>query len=130
MILFRLRNKFLRFLIVGSINTLFSYTVYAILIFLRVHYSIAIFMANGLGVLFSFKTTGKLVFKSSDNRLIFKFIIVYAVIYLLSVSGVKILLDLSMNKYIAGALIALPMAIISFTLNKKFVFTKSNKVLT
>ena len=125
MILFRLRNKFLRFLIVGSINTLFSTTIYAILIFLKAHYAIAILVAQVLGVLFNFKTTGKLVFESNDNKLIFRFFIVYVIVYLLSVSSVKILLIHNVNKYVAGILIAFPIAIISFTLFKKFVVKKS-----
>jgi len=117
-----LKKRFLRFLVVGVINTLFSYTIYALLTFLGVHYSLSIFLANGLGVLFNYKTIGKFVFNVQENRFIFRFFLIYLVIYILSVLSVKFLLQIQVNKYLAGGLIALPMAILSFTLNKKFVF--------
>jgi len=117
-----LKKRFLRFLVVGVINTLFSYTIYALLTFLGVHYSLSIFLANGLGVLFNFKTIGKFVFNVRENHFIFRFFLIYLVIYILSVLSVKFLLQIQVNKYLAGGLIALPMAILSFTLNKKFVF--------
>jgi putative flippase GtrA len=118
------QKKFLRFLAVGLVNSAFSYSVYALLIFLEVHYALAVLVANVLGVLFNFKTTGRLVFQSNDNRLIFKFVLVYASVYLLSVSSLKILLWLGLNRYLAGALIALPMAGVTFTLMSRFVFKK------
>ena len=117
-----LKKRFLRFLVVGVINTLFSYTIYALLTFLGVHYSLSIFLANGLGVLFNSKTIGKFVFNVRENHFIFRFFLIYLVIYILSVFSVKFLLQIQVNKYLAGGLIALPMAILSFTLNKKFVF--------
>jgi putative flippase GtrA len=124
MIIAEQRRKFLRFLAVGLLNSAFSYSVYALLIFLGVHYALAVLVANVLGVLFNFKTTGRLVFQSHDNRLIFKFVLVYASVYLVSVSSLKILLWLGLNRYLAGALIALPMAGLTFTLMSRFVFKK------
>jgi len=124
MIITEQQKKFLRFLAVGLVNSAFSYSVYALLIFLGVHYALAVLVANFLGVLFNFKTTGRLVFQSNDNRLIFKFVLVYASVYLLSVSSLKILLWLGLNRYLAGALIALPMAGVTFTLMSRFVFKK------
>jgi len=52
-------NKFIRFLIAGAINTLFSTAVFTLLIFLKLHYSMALLIAAILGILFNFKTTGK-----------------------------------------------------------------------
>jgi len=124
MIITEQQKKFLRFLAVGLVNSAFSYSVYALLIFLGVHYALAVLVANVLGVLFNFKTTRRLVFQSNDNRLIFNFVLVYASVYLLSVSSLKILLWLGLNRYFAGALIALPMAGVTFTLMSRFVFKK------
>ena len=117
-----LGNRFLRFLIVGAINTVFGYSVFAALILLKVPYPVAAFLATVLGVLFNFKSYGRLVFGSHDNRLIFRFFGVYGVCYLLGLAplawakahGVPILL--------MAALCALPMAAIGFLLNRRFVF--------
>lgn len=117
------RVQFIRFLAVGGINTLFGYGVFALFIFLGCHYSIAAFMGTVLGILFNFMTTGRLVFNNRDNRLIFKFVMVYGVVYGLNVLGLKIFHLLNVGNYLGGALLILPMALVAFTLNKKMVFS-------
>lgn len=124
---YRIKFKFVRFLFVGALNTLFSLTVYWILVYFGVHYSLAVFISNMLGVLFNYKTTGKLVFESDSNRLIFKFIAVYLFTYFLSVGGIKLLLFIGIDKYSAAVIIAAPMAVISFFLMKVFVFNKKTE---
>jgi len=119
---YKIKPKFIRFLIVGALNTLFSITVYWILVFLGIHFSIAVFISNMLGILFNYKTTGRLVFESKSNKLIFKFIGVYLLVYLLSVASLKLLFFLGIDKYSGAVVIALPMAVISFYLMKNFVF--------
>src|SRR3954454_8664255 len=54
--------RFLRFLVVGSLNTLFSYAVYAVMLFVGLPYVYANFVALATGVLFSFRTQGAFVF--------------------------------------------------------------------
>jgi len=46
-----LNIKFIRFFIIGLINTLFGYLMFALFIFLNFHYSIAVLLATILGVL-------------------------------------------------------------------------------
>ena len=119
-----LTNRFVRFLLVGGINTVFGYSAFAILILLKVPYPIAAFFATVLGVLFNFKTYGTLVFQSHDNRLIFRFFAVYGICYLVGLiplawakaHGVPILL--------MAAIFVLPMAGLGFVLNRAFVFHK------
>ena len=125
------RNQFVRFLIVGGVNTLFGFAVYTFLILCHAHYAVAALLGTACGVLFNFKTTGLFVFRNSSNRLLFKFCGVYAVTYGLNVLGLKLLAsphvlsqDARRNLVLAGAVLLLPMAAISFTLNKLFVFAK------
>ncbi len=80
--------------------------------------------ATVLGVLFNFKSMGRLVFGSKDNSLLFRFIAVYVIVYISNVSGIGLLGLLGVNAYIAGALMITPAATISFLLNSKFVFKK------
>lgn len=122
-----LDEKFIKFLVVGVINTAFGYGMYVLLLFLGLHYAIASFFATVSGILFNFKTTGKLVFKNSDNALLFKFIGVYAVIYIINVVCLKVFSFFLVNLFAAGAFMVLPTAILSFTLNRKFVFIKGQK---
>jgi len=118
-------RRFILFLFVGVLNTAFGYGLFALFIWLGLHYSLAVLFSTILGVLFNFKTIGGIVFKDGNNRLIFRFIAVYVFLYVLNVTGLK-LFDMAglTNKYISGAILLMPMAVISFLLNKKFVFRK------
>ena len=118
-------NKFFRFLVIGGLNTVFGYTMFAIFIFLGLNYVIAITLATILGVFFNFKTIGAIVFESHDNKLILKFFGVYGTVYLFNLLGLKLLNNYPISNYVAGAILLLPAAIIGFVLNRKFVFNKS-----
>lgn len=119
-------RTFIAFLGVGLLNTLFSYTVFALLIFWQMHYSLAVLISTVLGVLFNFKTIGKLVFKSDDNRLIFRFVGVYGIIYLFNVGGLRLYRVFDDNMYLAGLLMIAPSAILSFMLLSRFVFKRQS----
>lgn len=118
-------SQFIRFLFIGGINTLFGYSVYVTGLILGLHFSLAALFANILGVLFNFKTTGRFVFKSRNNALIFRFIGVYIFLYLLNVSLLNLFHLFSFDLKIAGAMTLLPLAILSFLLNKAFVFKRT-----
>lgn len=115
--------KFFRFLVVGIINTAFGYGIFAFLIYLKFHYTIAVLISTILGVLFNFKTIGRLVFKNNDNRLIMKFLIVYFITYWINVFLIFIFKKIFyQNLYFAGFFSLIPVAIITFLLNKVVVF--------
>lgn len=114
--------KFIKFLFVGGINTAFGYGIFALLLFLKFHYSAAALLSTVAGILFNFKTTGTIVFKNHDNSLIFRFFAAYGIIYGLNILGLKLFDIIEFNLYGAGFILLLPMAIVSFILMKKFVF--------
>ena len=84
-----LTSQFVKFLFVGMMNTLFGYGLFALFLYMGFHYTLSLLFATVLGVLFNFKTIGTLVFSSHDNRLIFRFIATYTVIYFINVLGIK-----------------------------------------
>ena len=112
---------------VGGINTLFGYSMFALFIFLDFHYAWASFVATVLGVLFNFKTTGVLVFRNKDNGLLFRFFCVYSVVYIGNVSMLKVLGGFGFDMYMAGAVVTVPLAVLSFVLNKLYVFGVKNE---
>lgn len=116
-------RQFIVFLLVGVLNTAFGYGVYALFIFLGLHYAAATFLSTVLGILFNFKTIGVIVFKSRNNRLLFRFFGVYGICYLINITCLKAmtLMGLS-NMYLAGLILVLPLALLAFYLNKRFVF--------
>lgn len=109
---------------VGALNTVFGYSVFALFTYLNLHYTISTLLATILGILFNFKTTGCIVFKNGDNKLIFKFLFVYGVTYLLSIAFLRICEYFGFtNMYLNYAILLLPNAMIAYSLMKKFVFT-------
>jgi putative flippase GtrA len=114
--------RFFRFLVVGGINTLFGYIVYAGFILLNLHYSLAALFSTILGIIFNFFTTGRIVFKDRRSNLIVRFFGVYAVYYVLNVSLLKLLTAQGLNSLVSGAITALPLAVLSYFLSRTFVF--------
>lgn len=115
--------RFVRFLFIGALNTLFGYALYAFLVFIGIRYDWARVIAIIMGIIFNFFTTGRIVFKNRDNWLIVRFVLVYAVTMSLDVFVLKRLVEhIHINQYIAGALITIPIALLSFLLNSIFTF--------
>lgn len=114
--------RLLKFLLVGGLNTAFGYSVFVVGLWAGLHYSAAIAVATVLGTLFNFKSTGTLVFRSRDNSRLWRFVAVYGVVYALNVLGVAVLLRLGVPEWLGGLLLALPLAILSYGLNSRYVF--------
>ena len=124
--------RFFRFLFVGGINSLFGYSVYSVFIIIlgQNHYAIALLIATILGVLFNFFTTGRIVFKNRDPKLLFKFFGVYGITYLINLLFLKIFNSYQVNMLIAGAILIFPIAILSYFLNQALVFrVKNDKII-
>jgi putative flippase GtrA len=122
MLLVRGDVRFLKYLLVGGLNTLFGYGVFTLLIWTGLHYSIAIAGSTVLGTLFNFKSTGALVFKSSDNSKIVRFLHVYGAVYCVNVLSVGLLMKFGLNAYYSGLVMILPLALLAYRLNSQFVF--------
>ncbi len=117
------KQQILRYLFVGMLNTLFGYTWYAIFIALGLQYPIALLLSTVIGVLFSFMTIGKFVFKSSNHLLVFKFIGVYVLLYFFNITLIKLLKQVSPDLYLTGFIAIISSAALGFILNKHLVFT-------
>ena len=113
---------FVKFILVGVLNTAFGYMAYALLLFLGLHYTLAVVLSTIAGVLFNFKTTGTIVFKNNNNKLIFKFVAVYAITTTLGIIILRMAELAGINLYLAGFVSTGICAIIAFLLNKNWVF--------
>ena len=116
-------HPYIRFLFVAGINTIFGLLLYYLVVFLLKNAYVSVVVSTIIAVLFNFKTYGALVFKSTDNSRIFKFIGVYAISMAIQMSLLKILALAGIpNPYIAGAIILLPVSLLNFFLMRRFVF--------
>jgi putative flippase GtrA len=117
-----LRFQFVRFLFVGTLNTVVGYAAYALLLYLGLPFTAASLGALLLGILFSFRTHGALVFGNRDGRLIFRFAGCWGIIYLVNIALIGALVRLGLGDYVAGALTMLPVALLSYLMQKFLVF--------
>ena len=115
-------RRFVRFLLVGGINTAFGYGVFALLLFVGGHYALAALLSTVAGVIFNFFTTGRLVFVNRDNTRILRFVLIYGILYGWSVLMLRLGLLLGVNAYIVGAVLLLPNAFSAYFLQKHIVF--------
>jgi putative flippase GtrA len=119
--------QLLRFLVVAGINFAFGWTAFAVFIWLGLPKELAALLGTICGVLFNFKTYGTIVFKNKDSRLILRFFAVYLCTYLLSIGLLAIFDKYGFSSLVAYAIIVMPMALLSFLLNKRFVFDSLGK---
>lgn len=117
-------NQFLRFILVGGLNTSFGVGVYCLAIFIGIPYYIATLLSNVLGICFNFITTGNLVFHNNDLRLIYRFVGAYIVIYFVNTAFVKGFILMGLNSYWSGILATPVVAICSYGLLKYYVYRK------
>jgi putative flippase GtrA len=118
-------RQFARFLVVGAINTIFGYSVFAVFIWAGLAYPAAIGLATILGVAFNFQSTGRLVFGGALAERLPSFLVVYGLGYAVNVGAVAILLSLGLNVYAANAVTIAPLAMLTFLLQRRFVFQTS-----
>lgn len=115
-------RRVVRFLVVGVVNTAFSYAVYAAMLFVGMSYAYANLIALIAGIVFSFRTQGTFVFDNRDWRLFGRFVVFWALIYLANILFIKLIIELGFDAYVAGAM-ALPLiAVLSYIVQKIFVF--------
>ncbi len=122
-----IKKEFIRFILVGILNTIVGYGLYTLFIFVGFNYVLSSLFATILGVLFNFQTIGRIVFKRHNNSLILKFISVYVIVFLIGIGLIKILKDYGFDDYLAGFIVLFPNAIISFLLNKFYVYRTKNE---
>lgn len=115
--------QFCRFVGVGVMNTGFSYLIYALGLALGLHYALANLTAMVTGILFSFKSQGRLVFDNRDGSLLWKFAGFWFCIWLFNIGLIALLTRYAkLDAYLAGAVALLPVTLISFFVQKYFVF--------
>lgn len=116
------RHRFLRFLLVGGLNTAVGYGLFLLALALMPTTFTALIVANILAILFNFVTTGSLVFGVRDPRLLARFFGVYAIVFVYNAVGLALLEDMGVRPWLGG-LILLPGAVVlGYLLNRSFVF--------
>lgn len=124
------QNKFIRFLIAGGINTLFSYVCFAILLFVTKNKEIAVTLNLLVAVFFNYSMSARFVFR--DKRMgakqVLKFYLVYFITYPLNLLHLHVTVDIwNWNVYLSQLATLLYMPLISFLLQRKLVFKEQRE---
>lgn len=115
-------ERFLRFLVVGAINTLFGYAMFALLYLATGMHNVAVVAATALGIVFNFFTTGRIVFGNRSWRRFLPFVAAYGFALGLNLVVLNLLL-LGGVTPLVGQAICLPVVVISaYLVNARLVF--------
>jgi putative flippase GtrA len=119
---FNAAPQHVRFILAGGLNTLVGYLVFAGLTRLGWRDVLSVPAATAAGIAFNFITYGKLVFESLDGRGLPRFVIGYAGLYVCNVTGLRALARMGIGAYVAQAALVIPLAVLSYVLNDRWVF--------
>lgn len=119
-------KEIFRFVVVGGFNTLFGFSVYSIFIYVGSGYFLSSAAAFGAGIVFNHRTIGKFVFNSGNRNTLLPFAGCYLVVFALTVITLELLGAAGANPYVSGFMVSLPMAGLSYLLQKRYVFRIPN----
>jgi putative flippase GtrA len=118
-------NLYIKFIINGTLNTIFSYTIFSLFIYLNFHYTLASLFALIVALIFNYFTMKNFVFKKNnkDKTQFIRFMLSNSIMYIINIYLLYLLeIYYSTNMYLNGLLVAVPLAILSFFINKMIVF--------
>jgi putative flippase GtrA len=123
----KLRNanlylQFGKFLMTGLLNTGFGYAVFAVFLALGLSSSTALFLATAGGALFNYHSTKSLVFGCETMHAWSRFLLLYVAVYVVNIVLLVGMERVGLKSLLAQGILALPIALISFTGQKVFVF--------
>ena len=114
-----------KFLVVGLMNTIIGYSIFAFLTVLDFGPSTALIFTYVIAVPINYLTTGKLVFYITNVRSFLLFIMSYVAIYYINLFGLTLLIQIGVSQILAQALIVPFIAVLSFAIFKILVFKRS-----
>ena len=118
--IFSYQKKFLLFIFVGLINTIFGFSCYSFFIYFGFGIYISTLISHCTGILFNFFTYGKFVFNSSLTiKKGYLFLINYVILYIINILLNIFYFQFLNNYYYSGLLSILSVTIFNFLFLKK-----------
>ena len=118
-------SHFFKFIYISFLNTAFGLGLFYFFIFINLPYQLASLFGTIIGIIFNYNTNKKFVFNIKSSN-IFKFILVYFVVYFFNILFLYILNKNKINLYLGGFILIFPSGLLTFILNRHFVFKKIN----
>ncbi len=111
-----------RYGVVGMFNTLVSYSIYCVAVYVGFGFVLAAFIGTAAGICVSFLTMGTLVFRTKLQGRFPKFLALWACLYVLNIALIWVCVRAGASAYLAGLLAAGPVVALSFVLQRTYVF--------
>ncbi len=118
-------RQFIRFNLVGVLNTLLTYGIYSGLVYLGVHHLAAVVIEYAFGIVFSYLLNKRFTFavRGGGSRMFGRMLLAYIPTLLLNALLLWLLVDrLHWNKYVGQAVALGLVSVLSFIAQKVFVF--------
>ncbi len=118
---------FLRYLIVGGVNSLVTYGLFLVLLRLQVHYLLGTWLAAGLWVWWGFELQRIIVFRARQRASTFgKFLVGQGLFSLFSTVAVVVLVEiLEIDPELAYLISLMLVSFLHYVASKKLVFQSS-----
>lgn len=116
------KNRGIRFLIAGVINTLFGFAVYSVFIMSGVAVWLSLLVGMLSGTVFNFFTTGGYVFRDLSFTRFPLFVLCYLLVYGINLLLIELISFWLNNKILSQAIVIFPLAFLSYFLMARFVF--------
>ena len=117
-----LRPQFMRFLAVGAANTGFSILVYWAMLWAGLAVPLASLASLVVGILISFTTQSRFVFDNRDPWKLLPYFVVWSILYAFNLGLIWLLMRCGLDAYAAGFLSTPATVLLSYFLQKAFVF--------
>lgn len=121
-----IKFKLMRFLIIGSLNTLISIMNFSLLFYIGFHFWIAGAINLVMGIYISLYSHSKVTFKGHKSKPE-TFILTQLLFYTISSILLFYADKYSINIYLANISITLPLSILNFFIMKKYAFEMKGK---
>ncbi|MDR2512145.1 MAG: GtrA family protein, partial [Bacteroidales bacterium] len=119
-----LTPHFVKFVFVGGLNTVFSLSIFYLGLWLGLHYTLATLISNILGILFNFKSYGRIVFKDKSNIMIFRYFVLYTFLWIGSNIFIFVLKKFGISPYLSGFFWVFPNAVVAYFASQKWIYNQ------
>ena len=117
-------RKFIGFLAVGGLNTLFGYAAFAAALLTGLRPEFAVVLSTIAGILFNFASLGTL-FGSRASYRFPRYLITYGVLLAANIVLLKALMAVHIHPLIGQGIAVILLAPVSFVMMRRFVFSEA-----
>lgn len=126
----RLKIRSLKFLVVGAINTVLIYAIYVALVYMGLHYNVALTIDYAIGILLGYYLNRHWTFagRSKVQHSFSKYLLTYLAVYAVNIVTLNLFMVFTNLGPLWGQVVALAIAtVFSFSIQNYWVFRSNDR---